>query len=92
MTTPMGAKRGRGCGAFIDSVLGAVDRFYGDALGDLKAWAAAPPKMRPQTPGDSGEGEYIRPASLASTDFSSQDGPEHESFADRQGARGGRPV
>ena len=85
MTTPMGAKRGRGRGAFIDSVLGAVDTFYGDVLGDLKAWAAAPPKMRPQTPSDSGEPEDIWPTSLASTDFSSQDGPEHESSADREG-------
>ena len=74
MTTPMGAKRGRGRGAFIDSVLASVDTFYGDVLGDLKAWAAAPPKMRPAVPSDTGESEEVRPASLASTDFSSQDG------------------
>jgi hypothetical protein len=71
-SVPLGTKRGRGRGAFIDSVLTAVDSFYGDVLGDLKAWAAAPPKLRPTSPEVA---EDARPASLASTDYSSQDGP-----------------
>ena len=43
----LGTKRGRGRGSFIDSVLGGVDTFYGEVLGSLRAWSAAPPKLRP---------------------------------------------
>jgi hypothetical protein len=71
MTVPMGSKRGRGRGAFIDSLLAAVDGFYGDVLQHLKAWAAAPPKMREPV-----ETPPVSPKSLASTAQSSQDGPE----------------
>ena len=70
----LGTKRGRGRGAFIDSVLGAIDSFYAEVLGDLKAWSAAPPKMRQVSPAELVDIEPTRPASLASTDFSSQDG------------------
>ena len=73
--TPLGTKRGRGRGAFIDSVLNGVDNFYGQVLGDLKAWSAAPPRMRPETPAVLNDREATQPASLSSTDFSSQDGP-----------------
>ena len=76
MSASLGTKRGRGRGAFIDSVLGAVDDFYGQVLGDLKAWAAAPPKMRPETPATPEEREPTHPGSLSSTDYSSQDGPD----------------
>jgi hypothetical protein len=69
----LGTKRGRGRGAFIDSMLGAIDSFYGEVLGDLKAWSATPPKMRQVSPTELA-GEPTQPASLASTDFSSQDG------------------
>lgn len=75
LSTPLGTKRGRGRGAFIDSVLNSVDNFYGQVLGDLKAWAVAPPKMRPETPAVLNDREPTHPASLSSTDFSSQDGP-----------------
>lgn len=71
----LGTKRGRGRGAFIDSVLAAVDSFYAEVHGDLKAWSAAPPKMRQVSPAESEDVEPTKPASLASTDFSSQDGP-----------------
>jgi len=70
-TTPMGTKRGRGRGSFIDSVLTAVDGFYGDVLQHLKAWSAAPPRMR-----EPAETPPVTPALLASTAQSSQDGPE----------------
>ena len=73
--TPLGTKRGRGRGAFIDSILNGVDNFYGQVLGDLKAWSAAPPRMRPETPAVLNDRESTQPASLSSTDFSSQDGP-----------------
>ena len=73
----MGAKRGRGRGSYIDSVLDLVDDFYGSVLGDLKAWSASPPKMRPQTPPPD-ESESTQPASLTSTDYSSQDDPQQE--------------
>lgn len=66
---PLGSKRGRGRGAFIDSVLGAVDTFYADVLGSLRPWTAAPPKLRPALPGT----EDLEPTELASTDYSSQD-------------------
>jgi len=71
----LGSKRGRGRGAFIDSVLAAVNGFYAEVLGDLKAWSAAPPKLRPPAPTETGDVEPTRPASLVSTDYSSQDRP-----------------
>lgn len=76
LTTNLGPKRGRGRGAFIDSVLAGVDGFYAQILGDLKAWSAAPPRMRPEIPSVPEEREPTQPSSLSSTDFSSQDGPE----------------
>ena len=73
----MGTKRGRGRGAFIDSVLSAVDGFYVDILGSLRAWSAAPPKLRPGDAASKGIDETLPPA-LASTDYSSQDEPTVE--------------
>jgi hypothetical protein len=72
LTTPLGPKRGRGRGGAIDSVLDAVDGFYADVLGQLKAWTAAPPKLR--------EEAIVEPLppveeELVSTSLSSQDGP-----------------
>jgi hypothetical protein len=70
-TTALGPKRGRGRGGAIDSVLDAVDSFYGDVLSQLKAWTATPPKLR----------DDVTPApvdveeELVSTSLSSQDGP-----------------
>lgn len=73
MSAPMGLKRGRGRGCFIDSVLDLVDTFYADVVQHLKAWSASPPRMREPiaTPA---------PASpvLASTALSSQDGTTDE--------------
>jgi hypothetical protein len=69
-THPMGAKRGKGRGSFIDSVISAVDTFYGEVMQNLKAWAAPAPKLR----------EPIEqppvPVALVSTAHSSQDGIE----------------
>lgn len=73
-STTLGTKRGRGRGAFIDSVLNAVDAFYAEVLGDLTAWAAAPPKMRDLTAVETPVLDPVVSATLASTDFSSQDG------------------
>ena len=86
ITSPLGTKRGRGRGAFIDSVLTAVDAFYSTVLGDLKTWSATPPKLRPETPTIPEEREPIQPVSLSSTDFSSQDGPEQDDGSDLQPA------
>lgn len=66
----MGSKRGRGRGSFIDSVLDLVDTFYVDVVQHLKAWAAAPPRMREN------ESDATQPSSLSSTALSSQDGAE----------------
>jgi hypothetical protein len=70
LSAPMGSKRGRGRGGFIDSVLDLVDAFYGDVVQHLKAWSAAPPRMREPV-------QVVEvPAVLVSTSHSSQDGPE----------------
>jgi hypothetical protein len=70
LSSSLGSKRGRGRGSFIDSMLDAVDAFYGEVLQYLKAWSAAPPKLReePEPP--------TRPVALSSTALSSQDGAE----------------
>jgi hypothetical protein len=70
-TTPLGQKRARGRGGAIDSVLAAVDGFYADVVQVLKAWAAAPPRLR-----EPAEVPVIAPAALVSTAISSQDGAE----------------
>lgn len=70
MSAPMGVKRGRGRGAFIDSVLELVDTFYGDVVQHLKAWSAAPPRMREPV------AVPEQPVTLVSTALSSQDGSE----------------
>jgi hypothetical protein len=41
-----GPARGQGRGSFVDSVLSAVDRFYGEVVQQLKPWAPAPPRIR----------------------------------------------
>jgi hypothetical protein len=71
LTTSMGSKRGRGRGSFIDSVITAVDTFYEDVIQTLKAWSAAPPKMREPEVAEAETG--LSPA-LVSTALSSQDG------------------
>lgn len=43
---PMGRKRGRGRGSFIDSVISTVDSFYGEVMQNLKAWSAPAPRLR----------------------------------------------
>ena len=74
LSAPMGAKRGRGRGSFIDSTIAAIDAFYGDVLQNLKAWSAAPPKLR-QPDAEQVAVEQSAPVSLVSTGFSSQDEP-----------------
>jgi hypothetical protein len=71
ISAPLGTKRGRGRGAFIDSVLDLVDDFYTEVVQHLKAWTASPPKMR-ETPAEEPD---VSPQ-LVSTSFSSQDGQE----------------
>lgn len=70
MTVVMGTKRGRGRGAFIDTVLDAVNEFYREVLQSLKVWRAKPPKMRelPELSYEHGR--------LSSTALSSQDGTD----------------
>ena len=72
-TKPLGKKRGRGRGCFIDSVLDAVDAYYADVLGSMRAWSAAPPKLRPSHPTPPEVDDTVA-AALASTAYSSQDG------------------
>jgi hypothetical protein len=72
MSAPMGAKRGRGRGSFIDSVQDSVEAFYGDVMQNLKAWSATPPRVR--STGDEAMEEPV-PEALVSTAPSSQDGP-----------------
>lgn len=72
-SSPAGSKRGTGRGAFIDSVLAAIDDFYGQVIQNLKPWMPAPPKMRSAE--EVIEAEPVAKA-LISTAISSQDGPE----------------
>lgn len=81
MTVPMGTKRGRGRGTFIDSVLAAIDVFYGDVVEHLKAWAAAPPRLRSEADALATEETQVAPA-LVSTALSSQDEPELDGETD----------
>ena len=74
-TSTLGTKRGRGRGSFIDSVLTAVDDFYAEVHGTLRAWSAAPPKLRPVAVPPPELDDSVAPA-LSSTDYSSQDGAE----------------
>lgn len=72
VASPTGSKRGRGRGTFIDSVLDTVDGFYGEVMQHLKAWSAAPPRLREP---------LVEPAvptetALDSNALSSQDGAE----------------
>lgn len=67
----MGAKRGRGQGAFIESIIDLVDVFYADVVQHLKAWAASPRKMR-ETPSE----KTAPKTEMNSTALSSQDGAE----------------
>jgi hypothetical protein len=78
LSTSMGMKRGRGRGAFVDSVLAAVDTFYEDVMQNLKAWSAAPPMMRESEPVDREAG---LPPALVSTALSSQDGSSSATVA-----------
>lgn len=44
-TSQLGTKRGTGRGAFIDSVLAAVDGFYEGIVQNLRLWTAKAPKL-----------------------------------------------
>lgn len=72
LTSVAGTKRGRGRGAFIDSVLDAIDDFYSQVIQNLKPWMPAPPRMR--STDDALAVEPVPPA-LVSTALSSQDEP-----------------
>lgn len=78
LSVPLGSKRGRGRGSFIDSVLDAVDVFYGEVVQRLKAWSATPPRLRPGLERDE-QGSGV-PTALVSTALSSQDGAEVDSL------------
>jgi hypothetical protein len=68
--TAMGTKRGIGRGSFIDTVVDAIDAFYGDVLQNLRAWSPTAPKLREEP-----ESPDVLPA-LVSTALSSQDEPD----------------
>ncbi|WBC14421.1 stress response protein [Micromonospora sp. WMMA1998] len=74
-STAAGTKRGSGRGAFIDSVLHAIDDFYEQIIQNLKPWMPAPPRLR-----TSEEVIAVQPvaSSLVSTAISSQDSPEFD--------------
>src|SRR5665647_2347318 len=91
MTVPMGSKRGRGRGSFIDSVLSAIDAFYGDVVEHLKAWAAAPPRLRSEADALATEEDQVTPA-LVSTALSSQDDMPVRADAEASARTGGREI
>ena len=82
ITRSIGTKRGRGRGSFIDSVLEAIDSFYADVLQHLKAWSAAPPKLRPEADAIATEQDDV-PVALVSTALSSQDDASTQTSASR---------
>ncbi|TQM81250.1 hypothetical protein FHX81_3613 [Saccharothrix saharensis] len=86
ISVPLGSKRGTGRNSFIDSVLGAVASFYEEVVQNLKPWAAAPPRIRPE---EAFAPPVDVPPALVSTAPSSQDGPEVSS---RTEATSGRPT
>jgi hypothetical protein len=49
LTTNMGLKRDSGRGSFVKSVLDTVEGFYVDVLQNVRAWKAAPPKLKRPT-------------------------------------------
>jgi len=74
MTVPMGTNRKGGRGSFIDSVTAAIDTFYSEVVQHLKAWAAAPPRLRSDAEVVAPDDAEVAPA-LVSTALSSQDDP-----------------
>jgi hypothetical protein len=80
-SSPAGSKRGTGRGAFIDSLLDAVDTFYEQVIQNLKPWMPAPPRLRSDE--DIQPTEPVAP-SLISTAVSSQDGAETSSMPESQ--------
>ncbi|MGH2752079.1 MAG: hypothetical protein ACRDK3_14585 [Actinomycetota bacterium] len=46
LTRNLGLKRDASKGSFIESVVSATKDFYGDVLQHLRAWKAAPPKLK----------------------------------------------
>jgi hypothetical protein len=80
---PLGTKRGRGRGSFIDSMENAIDTFYGSVVQDLRAWTATPPRLR-EAPTQPDE-----PTSLTSTALSSQDGAESDEASAARSVEGG---
>lgn len=73
-TSKLGTKGSTGRGSFIESVTDAVDTFYETVVQNLKAWSAAPPRLRSEER-EAPAPEDV-PAALVSTAFSSQDEPE----------------
>lgn len=86
ITSNLGPKRGRGRGAFIDSVLTAVDGFYAEVLGSLRPWSAAPPKLRPGHPSPPEVDDSV-PAALVSADYSSQDEPPENTLPEAEASQ-----
>lgn len=86
VSAPLGSKRGRGRGTFIDSVLESVDSFYSDVMQNLRTWAATPPRLRPDSDRVLSEEQEVA-TPLVSTALSSQDGAD-ESAAPVSGGGG----
>lgn len=70
MIVPLGTKKARGRGSFIDSVVDVVDDFYSDVVQHIKGWTPRPPQLREFEP------ETVQPPEIASVALSSQDGAE----------------
>ena len=73
--SPIGSKRGRGRGSFIDSVVDSIERTYGDVGQHLKAWSGAPPRLR----SDDEVVASINDPATSSTALSSQDSEQNPS-------------
>ncbi|HEX2578062.1 MAG TPA: hypothetical protein VHK88_17065 [Aquihabitans sp.] len=79
LAAPMGAKRGKGRGSFIGSVLNVLESFYESTAQNLRPWAPSAPKLRPVPEQVDAEAQEQGVShSLVSTAASSQDGPRSD--------------
>jgi hypothetical protein len=76
LSSNAGPARGQGRGSFVDSVLTAVDKFYGEVVQHIKPWAPAPPRVK-----DNETAAPDEPISI--DDLVESDGNHHHDGPDR---------
>ena len=87
LTRPMGLKRSVGMRSFIDSVLHALDDFYGEVVQNLREWQPTAPKLQrieeietdpsPSSPTEDASSEPVG-NTISENDLESSDFPSAE--------------